>query len=106
MKIGHHAEKPAPAPSTSSSSATGSVGSQAPAAPATAIPTTADPSATIALSSSASSLLSNDATPEFDSAKVDRISKAIEDGSFKIDPGAIADKLIANAHEVLAKVSS
>ena len=58
----------------------------------------------VALSSTATSLLSG--TPgsaEFDSAKVDRITQAIEKGEFKIDAGAIADKLIANAAELLKK---
>ncbi len=107
MKIGHHAEKPAPASSTGNTGSSGNVvGGQASTASASAIPETADPSAKIELSSTASTLLSSGATPEFDAAKVDRISKSIADGSFSIDPGAIADKLIANAHEVLAKVSS
>ncbi len=107
MKIGHHAEKPAPASSTGSTgSAASAVGGQASATPASAIPETADPSAKIELSSTASTLLSSGATPEFDAEKVNRISKAIGDGSFSIDPGAIADKLISNAQEVLAKVSS
>jgi negative regulator of flagellin synthesis FlgM len=39
----------------------------------------------------------------FDGAKVERISKAIRDGSFKVNPDAIADKLIANAAELLAR---
>ena len=104
MKIGQLAEKPAPAPSTSSNA--GAVAGQAAAAPASAIPETADPSAKIELSSTASTLLSSGSTPDFDAEKVARISKSIADGTFSIDPGAIADKLIANAHEVLGKVSS
>ena len=39
-----------------------------------------------------------------DADKVARISAQIADGSFKINPEAIADKLIANAQELLAKV--
>jgi len=31
---------------------------------------------------------------------------AIEDGTFQINPEAIADKLIANAQEVLTKVQA
>ena len=105
MKIGHPAEKPAPTPATSSSTPAATNG-QTPAAAASAIPATADASAKIELSSTASTLLSNDASPEFDAEKVARISKAIDDGTFKINPEAIADKLIANAQEALAKVQS
>ena len=38
----------------------------------------------------------------FDVAKVNRISDAIRDGKFEIDAEAIADKLIANAHDLLS----
>ena len=41
--------------------------------------------------------------PSFDQAKVERIAQAIRDGSFSIDPGAIADKLLSNAQEVLGR---
>lgn len=105
MKIGHPAEKPAPTPAASGNTTAATHG-QAPAAAASAIPATADASAKIELSSTASTLLSNDASPEFDAEKVDRISKAIANGTFKINPEAIADKLIANAQEALAKVRS
>lgn len=37
----------------------------------------------------------------FDADKVKRIADAIRDGKFEINAGAIADKLIANAHELL-----
>jgi negative regulator of flagellin synthesis FlgM len=39
----------------------------------------------------------------FDGAKVERISKAIRAGTFKVNPEAIADKLIANAAELLSR---
>jgi len=39
--------------------------------------------------------------PSFDSAKVERIAQAIRDGSFSINPGAIADRLLSNAQELL-----
>jgi negative regulator of flagellin synthesis FlgM len=42
----------------------------------------------------------------FDAAKVDRIRQSISDGTYKINAEAIADKLIANAQEVLGKVSA
>jgi negative regulator of flagellin synthesis FlgM len=37
----------------------------------------------------------------FDADKVQRIADAIRDGKFEINAEAIADKLIANAHELL-----
>ena len=60
----------------------------------------------VALSSTAAGLLSGSTSAaEFDSAKVDRISQTIHNGEFKVDAGAIADKLIANATELLNKSS-
>ena len=74
--------------------------SNAEAAAATTAPVEA--STQVALSSTATSLLAGSPSAvEFDSAKVDRISQAIEKGEFKIDAGVIADKLIANAAELL-----
>lgn len=57
--------------------------------------------AKIELSSTASTLISGGVGTEFDAEKVARISAAIDNGSFKINPEAIADKLIANAQELL-----
>ena len=100
MKIGNPADKPAPLAAGNGTPA--AANSTAPAA--SAIPTQADASAKIELSSTASTLLTSGATAEFDAEKVARIAKAIDDGSFKINPEAIADKLISNAAELLGKV--
>lgn len=98
MKIGHTAEQPAPtAPAHASAPTNGS-------AAGSAIAAQADPSATIELSTSAATLLKGASTPEFDAEKVARISKSIDDGTFKINPEAIADKLISNAQELLTQV--
>jgi negative regulator of flagellin synthesis FlgM len=64
----------------------------------------ADASAKVQLSDAAATLMSGADAAEFDSAKVDRISQAIADGSYKVNAELIADKLIANAQEVLGKV--
>lgn len=56
---------------------------------------------TVAISPEASALAAGDGS--FDAAKVDRIKGAIRDGSFQVNPEAIADKLIANAQELLAR---
>lgn len=62
-----------------------------------------DPSAKVELSNTAASLLSGGANSEFDADKVARIAQAISDGKFQINAEKIADRLIANAHEVLGK---
>ena len=65
-----------------------------------------DPSATVELFDAAAQLLAEGgAASQFDAAKVSRIAQAISDGTYKINAEAIADKLIANAHELLGKVS-
>ena len=101
MKIGIPADKPAPPVVTNGAPA---ANGNAQAAGAPAIPETADASAKIELSNTASTLLSSATTAEFDAGKVARISDAIDSGTFKINPTAIADKLIANAQELLSKV--
>jgi negative regulator of flagellin synthesis FlgM len=40
-------------------------------------------------------------TAEVDMAKVDSVRSAIQQGTFKVNPDAIADKLLANAQEML-----
>ena len=107
MKIGHPADKLPPSAVTNGhASATGAAhAAQArSASSATAPATTPDDSAKIELSSTASTLLTTQASPEFDAQKVASISQAIADGSYKVNPEAIADKLIANAQELLTKV--
>ena len=101
MKIAHLENKPlAPA-----------VGERKPgaAAPPTLARSTepaAEPSARVALSLTAAQLAAGGSDGVFDSAKVQRISDAIRDGKFRINPEAIADKLIANAQELLGDVGT
>ena len=100
MKIGHPADHNAAAIATGGNAAAGT-----PAAPVAAPvrPAAADASTKVELSSAAA-LMSTGSTPEFDAAKVARMSQAIADGSFKIDAGVVADRLLANAQELLSKV--
>ena len=105
MKIGQPKDTPPtpPAGPTVPAGTTGAAAAPAPAA-TTAIPAKADDSAKIQLSKAASSLLEGGASnAEFDADKVGRIQQSIEAGTFKIDPAAIADKLISNAQELLAR---
>ena len=62
-----------------------------------------DSSTQVDLSPEATMLSHASQDPSFDSAKVERIAQAIRDGSFSINPGAIADKLLSNAQEVLGR---
>lgn len=58
-------------------------------------------SAQVQLSSTANLLAQGATDPTFDTEKVSRIAQAIRDGKFQVNPEAIADKLIANAQELL-----
>ena len=93
MKIGPFDTKPAVAPVAAERKA-------AAAAP------TAQASAQVELSAAASQLSGMSSDPTFDAAKVERIAQAIRDGKFTVDPEAIADKLIVNAQELLARKPS
>ena len=103
MKIGH------PAPGVLDAAPPASAGSVRPAtdeAARTAPAIGTDGTDKVELSATAAGLMSGvkGAPAEIDAAKVQRISQAIADGSFKVNPEAIADKLIANAREVLGSV--
>lgn len=103
MKIGNPADKRNLAPAenaTATAKATGKSAEKT-GAPAAAA---ADPSVKVQLSSGAEALRAGVDAAEFDAAKVERMSQAIADGSYQVNAEAIADKLIANAQEVLGKV--
>lgn len=65
----------------------------------------AEPSAKVALSAAANLLASGTADGTFDTKKVERLAQAIRDGTFNVDAGVIADRLIANAQELLGRTS-
>jgi negative regulator of flagellin synthesis FlgM len=106
MKIGHPADKPLPAPTPAAAGPAPSDAAKATSGVVMHAHPTAnvDASATVALSSTASTLLSGGTSSDFDADKVARVGDAIAAGTFKINPEAIADKLIANAQELLTKV--
>jgi negative regulator of flagellin synthesis FlgM len=94
MKIGPLDSKPSAVPAAgerkTQSSANGS---------------SAEPSTHVALSPAAALLSADHADGSFDAEKVARIAQAIKDHKFEVHPEAIADKLMANAHELLGKTS-
>jgi negative regulator of flagellin synthesis FlgM len=98
MKIGPLEPKPQVAPATGERKA-----SATPAKAGTA--GAAEASAQVELSSTASTLATGSTDGSFDAEKVQRVSQAIRDGKFQVNPEVIADKLIANAQELLGKTS-
>lgn len=96
MKIGHLVNQP-PVASTTPERMADRKTAGTPGQPAEA-------SAQVALSPTLASLAGGSAADgSFDAAKVDRIAQAIRDGKFEVNAEAIADKLIANAQELLGK---
>ncbi|MEO8278723.1 MAG: flagellar biosynthesis anti-sigma factor FlgM [Ideonella sp.] len=100
MKIGNPLDKPGLPPVTANRGKPTNAGSSTAAA--------AGGSSTVALSTAATSLINGSeaagvSAADFDQAKVDRISNAISQGQYKVNPEAIADKLLANAQELLSR---
>ncbi|MDE2592708.1 MAG: flagellar biosynthesis anti-sigma factor FlgM [Burkholderiales bacterium] len=62
-------------------------------------------SAKVSLSPMATSLFSG-SDPAFDAGKVDKVKQSIDDGTYKVDPEVIADKLISNAKDLLKRSSN
>ena len=109
MKIGPLESKPVGTLPAERKTAPGSAPASAPTS------TGVEPSAQVALSPAATALSkpaanagvgsSGDASIDgsFDTSKVERIAQAIRDGKFKVNPEAIADKLVINAKELLGR---
>jgi negative regulator of flagellin synthesis FlgM len=55
----------------------------------------------VQLSSLASQLLASESAAPFDTGRVTEIKQAISEGKFSINAGAIADRLITSARELL-----
>lgn len=99
MKIGQPADKAALAPTTTTTRNANGEGTKSVG------PAGSEASAKVVLSEAASALMSSTApaTADFDADKVARIGRAVADGSYVVNHGAIADKLIANTQELLRK---
>lgn len=69
-------------------------------APRTARPeATAEASESVRISAASTALV--DSEPGIDQARISEIRQAIAEGRFKINPGAIADRLITTARELV-----
>ena len=63
---------------------------------------TPEPSAKVELSAAASAIANGVSDGSFDAQKVERLSRAIREGHYQINPEAIADQLLANARDLLS----
>lgn len=107
MKIGPNGDSPlsgtsGPGSTSSTARATPAETGKAQGSPAAQV-VTGEASATVALSSTASTLIGGltEANADFDADKVSRISRSLSDGTYAVNAEVIADKLIANAKELL-----
>ena len=101
MKIGNPDAKGPLAPVTTSR--TPAAGTSKTDAAANTAVTGAEASAKVKLSEAATGLVGQPADAEFDAAKVARIAQSLADRKYRINAEVIADKLIANAQELLGK---
>ncbi len=91
---------PSDLPASKTSSAHTPKPESAPARVAT--PAASDPGVAVVITSSARTMGKEAVgqAPVIDTQKVAAMKAAIQDGSFKVNPQAIADKLLANAQEL------
>ncbi|RZI84918.1 MAG: flagellar biosynthesis anti-sigma factor FlgM [Rubrivivax sp.] len=101
MKIGNPSDKPVGGASGTKTDGA-SAGATKPTGKTGSLDGGVSESAKVTLSNTAANLLSG-ADPAFDVDKVTKVKQAIDDGSYKVDPEAIADKLIANSRELLER---
>lgn len=107
MKIGQTPDIPEIA--TPVAKTTAGASSAAATAAKTAATTTPEPAVlkqsgvSVTVSSLTRSLETSGASGSFDTEKVAKMKEAIANGTFKVDPEAIADKLLSNAQQVLRK---
>lgn len=99
MKIGNSTDAVTSSTRTDTASATGSTRTPG---KTDSLDGGVDASAKVTLSNVAGNLL-NSTDGAFDAEKVARVKQAIDNGTYKVNAEAIADKLIGNAQELLGR---
>jgi len=99
MKIGQPKDIPAAPPVSPTSVKAGPTGG--PAATATQTAKSAGVAVTVSTTARTLEQVSSGDTAEVDTAKVNAVRSAIEQGTYVVNAEAIADKLLANAQEML-----
>jgi len=106
MKITSHTEIPStPTPVNSATTANAQKASQGAAGAAQSSATSAGVSVSVSTLSRALEQPEPTTSSEIDTAKVNAMKTAIQNGTFKVNPEAIADKLLSNAQEMLNPTS-
>ncbi len=109
MKIGQPIDIPVTPSSVSNSAAQKAAQSPNAAATANASANQSTRSAGVAVSMSSMARglekMDRNTQADVDMQKVQSVRAAIQDGSYKVDAEAIADKLLANAQDMLPRVS-
>jgi len=104
MKIGNNPDTANLASQAAAARQQAKAAAPAPAAEAAAQGTTrAAAGVPVTLSSAARGVDASRSTADFDAGKVKAVKAAIENGSFKVNAEVVADKLLANAHEILSR---
>lgn len=103
MKIGQPSDNSIPSSTSTLSAATKGGQSPAAAAIATAAKSTQNVGVAVTVSTLARSLeaANRGQSADVDLKKVDAVKSAIQQGTYKVDAEAIADKLLSNAQEML-----
>ena len=106
MKVGNPSDKPVNgATGGSRAEATKAPARSGSASGAEALDDGVEASAKVTLSNLAGNLLTG-ADPTFNAGKVNSVKASIDSGTYEVNPEVIADKLIANAKELLARGQS
>lgn len=101
MKIGQTPDIPVAVTSTGTQ-----VTAQGAAAPPVKKAASTSSGVPVSVSSLAQSLGSSSSDGDMDMDKVNAVRAAIDNGTYKVNAGAIADKLLSNAQEVLQRGTS
>ena len=110
MKIGQHSDNSVSVNSTATNAPAkgGQSASMAAAAPAAATAQAASAGVAVTVSSMARTLEASKRSEaaDVDMEKVKAVRAAIDQGTYKVNPEAIADKLISSAQEILNRTSN
>jgi negative regulator of flagellin synthesis FlgM len=93
-------------PSQTTGAAAAKAAQQTPAATAAREASSAGVAVTVSARARALEQTKSTESPEVDTAKVNEVRAAIDNGTYVVNPGVIADKLLANAKDMLNRTQT